>query len=237
MPKGRNTSNAVNASKRGRDDNEGLTDEEKLWKALELFATPPWASRAGCEAARALWPGARVVREPAAGLGHIARPAADYFETILPTDIHDHGPGYELRDWLDPSAWAPEPDCDLIITNPPFGMAEQFVLLGLERARLGVALLVRLTFLEGGKRHAILDGPRATLTQPLIFSERVPMVLGNWNPTASTAAAYAWLFWSKVHEPRPMGWLPPGTRARLSRPTDPQDFGRLRPMSLFDEGT
>lgn len=234
MAKRPNTSTAVMARRRGKDDNEGLTDEEKLWKTLDLFATPPWGARAGLEHAAQLWPDARQLMEPAAGLGHIARPALDHFPLVATFDVHDHGPGYEQRDWLG-SDWPTQPMCDITVTNPPFSIAEEFVLRGLERSRLGVALLLRLPFLEGGERHSILAGPRATLTQVVTFSERLPMTLGSWDPEASSAAAYAWFFWSKIHEPLPPAWFPPGTRDRLWRKDDPQHFGKLNPLPLFPD--
>lgn len=222
------------ARRRGKDDNEGLTDEEKLWKSLDHFCTPPWGARAGLEHAKKLWPDAVHMLEPAAGRGHIARPAAEHFDLVEGSDVHDYGRGYSVVDWLDPRAWD-GPCCDVVATNPPFSIAEEFVLRGLERARLGVALLLRLPFLEGGERHAILDGPKARLTQVVTFSERLPMTLGSWDPEASSAAAYAWFFWSKVHDPLPPAWFPPGTRDRLWRKDDPQHFGKLTALPLFPD--
>lgn len=234
MSKGNNTSTAVMA-RRAPANVDTDTAEQRLHRTLDLFCTPPWAGRSGLEHARKLWPDAKVLREPAAGHGHIARPAAEYFPTVLGSDVHDHGRGYEVRDWLDDAAWPEEPDCDVVATNPPFGIAEQFVTRGLRRARLGVALLVRLAFVESAGRFTLLGGPTARLTQMAIFSERVPMTLGEWDPTASSATAYCWLFWSKVHEPMPPVWFEPGTQRRLSRETDPRDFGRRLPLPLFPE--
>lgn len=235
MAKSPNTSTAVMARRRGRDDNEGLTEEEKLWKTLDFFATPPWGARAGLEHAKLLWPEAKVMREPACGRMHIAAPAEAYFDQVIPSDVHAHDHNTPVRDWLDDSAWPDEPDCDIVFTNPPFGIADQFVLKGLQRARLGVALLLRLAFLEGGERYAILGGDRAQLTQEVTFCERLPMTLGVWDPEASSAAAYGWFYWSKVHEPRPTAWFPPGTRDRLWMRDDPARFGKLNPLPLFPD--
>lgn len=232
---GSHTSTAVMSRRRAADDNEGLSDEERLWKQLDFFATPPFGARAGLEHAKKLWPDAKIMREPACGKMHIAAPAAEYFDEVLPSDVHAHGPGTPVRDWLDDAAWPAEPDCDIVCTNPPFTLAEQFILKGLQRARLGVALLLRLSVLEGVDRHTLLQGPRATLTQVVVFSERVPMTLGEWDPAASSATAYAWFFWSKVHAPLPPAWFPPGTRDRLWRKDDPARFGKPTPMPLFDE--
>lgn len=235
MARAPNTSTAVMARRRGKDDNEGLTDEQKLWKTLDFFATPPWGARAGLEHAKLLWPQAKVMREPACGCMHIATPAEAYFDQVIPSDVHAHSPNTPVRDWLDDSAWPDEPDCDIAFTNPPFGIADQFVIKGLKRARLGVALLLRLAFLEGGERYAILGGEQAQLTQVVTFCERLPMTLGTWDPEASSAAAYGWFFWSKVHDPLAPAWFPPGTRDRLWYRDDPAQFGKRNPLPLFPD--
>lgn len=231
---GGHTSTAVMSRRRAADDNEGLNDEERLWKLLDFFATPPWGARAGLEHAKKLWPQAQIMREPACGKMHIAVPAREYFSEVMPTDVHPHDATTPVRDWLDDAAWPTEPDCDIFMTNPPFQLADQFVIRGLQRSRLGVGLLLRLNVLEGVDRHTLMEGPRATLTQVATFSERLPMTLGVWDPEASSATAYAWFFWSKVHAPMPPAWFPPGTRDRLWRKDDAARFGKLLPMPLFD---
>jgi hypothetical protein len=234
---GAHTSTAVMSRRRAKDDNEGLTDEERLWKQLDHFCTPPWGARAGLERARALWQtgerGLHLV-EPAAGRGHIATPAREYFELVEGFDVHDYGAGFAQRDWMDDGAWGEGECCDVVLTNPPFQLAEEFVIRGLQRARLGVALLLRLAVLEGVDRYSILAGEKAQLTQHVVFSERLPMTLGSWDPDASSATAYAWFFWSKVHDPQPVDWFPPGTRDRLWMRDDPARFGKLTPMPLFE---
>lgn len=231
---GGHTSTAVMSRRRAAEDNEGLNDEERLWKLLDFFATPPWGARAGLEHAKKLWPEARTMREPACGKMHIAMPAQEYFAEVLPTDVHPHDAATPIRDWLDDAVWPEEPDCDIMMTNPPFQLADEFVIKGLQRARLGIGLLLRLNVLEGVDRHTLMEGPRARLTQVATFSERLPMTLGVWDPGASSATAYAWFFWSKVHEPMAPAWFPPGTRDRLWRKDDAARFGKLTPMPLFD---
>lgn len=231
----KNASTAVMARRRAEDDNEGLSEEERLFKRLDHFCTPPWAARAGLEHACRLWDphGLHHMIEPAAGRGHIAKPAEAHIPVVDGYDVHDYGAGYEQRDWLDDGAWPAGPCCDVIASNPPFTLADKFITRGLARARLGVALLLRLSVLEGCERHALLAGPEARLTQVAIFSERVPMTLGSWDPEASSATAYAWFYWSKVHDPLPPAWFGPGTRERLWRPDDAARFGKLSPLPLF----
>jgi hypothetical protein len=64
-----------------------------------------------------------------------------------------------------------------VITNPPFRLAEQFVLRAMRVARRGVAILARTVFLESVGRYKSIY----TKTPPTKFAqfvERVPMVKG-----------------------------------------------------------
>lgn len=229
--KGDASSPAVMARRRGKDDNEGLTEEERIWKQLDLYSTPPWAARAGAEIARDLFPTARSVREPACGYMNIAGPLAEYFDEVIPTDVYPHTPNTPLADFLDEHAWPEEPDCDLIITNPPFVTAELFTRLALKRARLGVGMLVRTVWVESEGRYSLFEGGDHPLTQLCPFSERAAMVMGPWDPNCGSATSYSWLFWVKGAEPKAPRWIPPGTRDRLWLDDDARKYSRPRPLA------
>jgi hypothetical protein len=196
-------------------------------ESLDYFPTPPWAARAGGELIRQIDPGAASCWEPACGERHMAHALADYFPAgVACSDIHDYGGGV-VRDFLDPDV---VPMCgmdafDWIVTNPPFNLGEAFVRQGLKHATRGVAMLLRLNFLEGQKRFDLLFGetPISVLAP---FAERVPMVKGRWDPNASTATAYAWFIWVKGWSSAPLLMpIAPGARARLTRASD-QRFAR-----------
>ena len=208
--------------------------------ALDDFPTPPWATRAGAEIVRELDPRALQVLEPACGRGIMAQVLLEYFPHVVAGDVFDYGRGYPVADFLG-QEWAAPPTQrladyrpDWIFTNPPFNAAEQFVHLGLQRATRGVAILARLQFLEGGGRYRRLFGP----TPPTViaqFVDRAPMVRGRWDPEAGTATAYAWFIWSKLHEPRPFRWIPPGTRERTWHVDDVRRFTEPAPLPLFTQ--
>jgi hypothetical protein len=128
---------------------------------------------------------------------------------------------------------APAGGIDWVITNPPFNLALEFALRGLELAREGVAPLVRSVWLEGAERYRSLFAkhPPAIVAQ---FVERVPMTKGRWDPDASTATAYSRFVWSKL-APAPgetrLMLIPPGQRAAL---TNPGDRGRFAAWSTGD---
>lgn len=207
-----------------------------LYRRLDYFPTPPWAARAGAELIRSLDPDARTVWEPACGEGHMAAPLAESFD-VFASDIHPFGFG-DVANFLDDREFAPPSHADAadwIVTNPPFNAAARFLAVGLRTARRGVALLLRLSFLEGAARYPLFYGA-APLSVCAVFAERVPMTLGRWDPKAASATAYAWFLWRKGEtgaSPRLAG-IPPGTRQRLTRPNDAGRFGWRSDASLLD---
>lgn len=199
-----NTSHAVMAQRHEAHD------------SLDDFPTPPWAGRALCEHVIAPDSLTDTLWEPACNRGFLLRGLRDYFAEVHASDVHDYG-GNLVRDFLFPG---PHPVVDWIITNPPFRLAEQFALRGLEVARTGVALLTRTSFLEGAGRHRTLFTPHppSIVAQ---FVERVPMVKGRCDPKASTATSYCWLVWGvqPSREATEFVWIPP-CRRDLERPDD-----------------
>jgi hypothetical protein len=178
-----NTSSAVMAQRREPKD------------SLEDFPTPPWATRALCKflLERCLiWPG-MVVREPAANRGHMARALGEYFSRVIASDVADYGAGFPLDDFLMPGDLE---TADWTITNPPFRLAEEFLFRALQTTGLGVALLVRTSFLEGIGRHERVFSEAAP-NFILQFSERVVMHKGRLSKDGSTATAYCWMIWIK----------------------------------------
>ena len=142
------------------------------------------------------------------------------FGAVAASDIRDYGfPGTLIDDFLLPR---PATDADWIVTNPPFRLGEQFISLAIERADVGVAMLVRTAFLESADRHAKLFGVRPP-TDILQFVERVPMFKGRLDRHGSTATAYCWLVWRRSQRGYGLSpsstlfhWLAP-CRKRLER--------------------
>jgi hypothetical protein len=193
--------------------------------ALDHFPTPPWATRA---LFRHVLPSLDIERtktawEPACAEGMMAEVIAEIPEIrqVVASDIFDYGYGQAPHDFLhdDPLVRA-----EWIVTNPPFNLAGEFALRALNFATVGVAMLVRTTWIEGiGRYESIFRDRPPTLYAP--FVERVPMVKGRWDPTASTATAYAWACWRQgAHGATRMFWIPPGRRRELTRPDDVARF-------------
>lgn len=188
--------------------------------SLDDFPTPPWATRALCE-----WLeqnigdlSGHIVREPAANRGYMVRPLSEFFATVEASDIHDYGAGFPVSDYLfglevETTNWT--------ITNPPFKLAEQFILRALQQSDRGVAMIVRSAFLEGKSRFDNLFA-KAPPHFVLQFVERAPMCKGKVDPKVSSATAYSWLVWLTDQDEKAdtrLRWIAP-CRKRLEKASD-----------------
>ena len=176
------------------------------------FPTPPWATRALIEHVlenKESTPALRCL-EPACGAGHMAKVLKEYFGEVTSSDAYEYGYG-GVSDFL--LTHYQEAEFDWVITNPPFRLAEQFVLHAMRIARVGVAMLARTVFLESVGRYEAIYSifPPTKFAQ---FVERVPMVKGRLDIRATTATGYAWFVWEKgiVGTPK-LIWIPPCRRS------------------------
>lgn len=200
--------------------------------SLDDFPTPPWATRAGLHmlSTRALdIHQTMTIAEPACNRGYMVRPLREKFADVIATDIHDYGFGYDVRDFtLSTFNKSAAPPCDWVITNPPFNEAAKFAEVALDLARIGVALFVRMQWLEGQDRYRELFSRRPP-TFFFQFTERVlllkgrvvkPGTLNDKGKPYSTATAYGWAVWAPgfTGDTR-LVWIPP-CRERFERAGD-----------------
>jgi hypothetical protein len=193
------------------------------------FPTPPWATRALLEHVLGNEElSSQTCLEPACGAGHMAKVLTEYFCAVDCSDALDYGYGATRDFLLYPRA---ANSVDWIVTNPPFRLAEEFILRSLNIARIGVAILARTVFLEsvGRYNHIFRETPPAIVAQ---FSERVPMLRGRLDRNGSTATGYAWFVWMlKNTEASQLVWIPPCRKA-LERDADYLAMPRERHTSV-----
>lgn len=219
--------------------------------ALDDYPTPPFATRALCEIVlRALVHGSLAhhhgsplagarVWEPAANRGLMAEVLREYAGTVLASDVFDYGVGYPVQDFLgtDPAISTP----DWIVTNPPFRTAEAFARRALAMAAAGVALFVRWQWLESEARYRLFEESPPDLVA--LFSERVCLTRGRWEPDGSTATAYCWVVWRRPPSTAarsavptfPLMLIPPGQKRALTRADDARRFAPPAAAPLFDQ--
>jgi hypothetical protein len=167
---------------------------------LDCYDTPPCAVRALLKVERLphdIW-------EPAAGVGNIVRELQMAGHSVMASDITACGGETLTIDFLNPDVAANSP---CIVSNPPYRLAEEFIVRALDRAPL-VIMLLRLAFLEGGTRSKtralLLDG--GWLARVHVFANRLPMMhRRDWSgKRASSAVPFAWFVWSWQHRGKTM---------------------------------
>lgn len=191
----------------------------KTQDVTDDYPTPPWAVRALVE--YFITPvslASHTVLEPCSGRGYLANTLREYGANVFENDKYDYGnPNSSLGDFLNPDY---HKEADYIITNPPFILAEEFVLKALMLARHMVCVFERTNFLEGKGRHERLFSK----TPPsfiLPFVERVQMARGRLVPKMASVTPYSWFVWfvgDEVSYPK-VKWIPP-CRNRLEKPED-----------------
>jgi hypothetical protein len=140
-----------------------------------------------------------LIWEPACGVGNIVKILRDAGHQVIASDLNNRGcpDSMSAIDFLFPLV-VPIIECDAIVTNPPYSLAEEFVYTALERASL-VIMLLRLAFYESTRRARLLDS--AGLIRIHVFANRLPMMhrAGWTGRRASSAMAFAWFVWSRNH--------------------------------------
>lgn len=148
------------------------------------------------------------VWEPAVGRNAIGRVLEAAGLEVVKTDLHDWGlPGVAGgRDFLREE----QPLAPNVVTNPPFSLAERFVHHALDLGAAKVALFLRLSFLEGGKRRESLFLKRPPV-RVWVMSKRRTLWRADDPEAKETggALAFAWFVWSRHNRQAPqVGWIP-----------------------------
>lgn len=154
----------------------------------DFYPTPSWATK---ELLKRI-PVGGMVLEPCVGEHDIALPLNmdDRVLGVLTNDLDRQRTARFHEDATDPAWWKALGPIDWVITNPPFCVADQIVPLAVKHARRGVAMLLRLTYLEP------CEGRGAWLAKyppnELIVLPRISFT-GDGNTDSVTCAWMVWL--------------------------------------------
>lgn len=147
------------------------------------------------------------VWECACGAGHLSKRMRELGVKVYSSDLIDRGYGTPGIDFLAMgNLIAP-----VIITNPPYRYALEFVEHAIELGAERVCMFLKLTFLEGVKRQRLFQKyPPHTVA---VFTKRI-QVARNADPEMfkkSSAACYAWFIWDKGYTGAPkITWINKG---------------------------
>ncbi|MEO9127900.1 MAG: hypothetical protein ABI262_24915 [Microcoleus sp.] len=146
------------------------------------------------------------ISEPCAGDGAIVDVLCDEHTTNVYTN--DIDPQWHCDSNFDASnrdTWEHWRDFNRLpnwtITNPPFNQAHLILPLAYEYSAVGVAFLLRLSYLEpagerGGNRGEWLQSHSQNLSNLIIFGQPRPSFTGNNKTDLCTVA---WMVWMKHH--------------------------------------
>jgi hypothetical protein len=149
--------------------------------------------------------------EPACGTGNISKVLKDEFNLqVYSTDLVDRGYGDGQLNFLQ-TLQLPRDDINLILTNPPFKYAEEF----LEQAMKILHITGRyiaflpLTFLEGKSRYELFARHKPTTV--FIHSSRQGCdSQGRFEFKNGGARCYCWIVWDKNYKgDTVIKWIPP----------------------------
>jgi hypothetical protein len=162
----------------------------------DLYETPPEATAALMGAEKL--PG--CIWEPACGPGSIVRSLRGAGHMVYATDLVDYdSPDQDEAGWDFLMEQKSPLGAEMIVSNPPFKNAADFVRKGLSLCPR-VAFLMRLAFLEGVGRSDIIDG--GSLARVLVFRNRLPLMhRAGWSgPISTNTIAFAWFIFDIAHK-------------------------------------
>ena len=176
-------------------------------KSKDFYPTPAWATQALVDNE----PFRGMIWEPACGDWAMAK-VLEKRNLVRGNDLHNHGYGDGIRDFL--QATTMPYGCTNIVTNPPYSLADEFVLHALKLGPRKVAFLLRLSFLEGVWRQKNLF-KRYPPARIWVFSERITFYRKGAKRKGSGTLAYAWFIWEKNYRgPTEIEWLPLGYKPK-----------------------
>lgn len=122
----------------------------KTRDALDRYYTPKWATEALLERVRVVGP----VVEPCVGIGNIASVLKRAGHVLSTNDIDKDVEAHTRLDATEKSYWTKNRRAAWVISNPPFSLAASIIPLAYNAALTGVAMLLRLSYLEPCQNRA-----------------------------------------------------------------------------------
>lgn len=173
----------------------------------DYYATDPKTTKLFLDETQNLFKDVKMIYEPCCGEGHLAKVVLDYFkegQLLVVTDLIDRGYGVGGIDFLNSDF---NPNADLIITNPPFSLVNDFIKIGLEKTNRYLVYLCKIQLLETVGRKKLLE--ESPLKYVYVHSKRQATwkngkeVDENGKPW-STTMCLAWFVWDKEYDGEPI---------------------------------
>lgn len=186
---------------------KNITVKRLVASGPDFYPTPAWATQALLDYVSfegEVW-------ECACGDGAMSKVLQSAGLGVYSSDLYDRGFGDTGVDFLKSEV------CFFrnIVTNPPFSLAEDFILHALTLAKEKVAIFSRLAILESARRYRNIF-KTSPPTRILVFSERVTLYPDGVVTAGTSTIAYSWLVWDKQDDGSicTLSWISPGRKPR-----------------------
>lgn len=170
----------------------------------DYYATDPQTVKSFLNKSISEFLDVKSVWENACGEGYLSEVLKEYFDcNIINTDLVDRGYCDTTVDFLNSGF---NPKADLIITNPPFSLVNDFVKVGLQKTNRYLVYLCKIQLLETVKRKKILE--ESPLKYVYVHSKR-QATWKNGEPLDpngkkwATTMCLAWFVWDKQYKGEP----------------------------------
>ena len=172
----------------------------------DFYATNPQTVKDFLKVAGKEFECVKTIWENCCGEGHLAEVVKEYFKEnlICTTDLIDRGYGVGDIDFLNSDF---NPNADLIITNPPFSLVNDFIVKGLEKTNRYLVYLCKIQMLETVGRKEILES--SPLKHIYVHSKRQATwkdgkELDPQGKKWATTMCLAWFVWDKEYKGEPI---------------------------------
>ena len=175
----------------------------KRFSPFDFYETPVWATKEILD--RIDLSKYKTILEPCAGHGAISNLISNCIASdIREDDLVVGGKGKDIFTY-------PDNFCDVVITNPPYNIAQEVVEHSLKVAKNKVIMLLKLSFLESVSRYEFFKN--TPLKTVYVFCKRVNMYPHGVEQKGSGAIAYAWYEWDLEYEGKPtIEWINENTK-------------------------
>jgi hypothetical protein len=178
---------------------------DSLREVDDYYATDPVAAEFLCEIEYSVLHFSKTVWECACGEGHLSRVFEKEGLNVVSTDLVDRNYGVTGVDFFSTTKeFVEENKIDVIVTNPPFSKALEFVKHAHSIIPVYgyVMMFLRLQFMEGQKRREFFD-----MYPPVriwVSSKRITCAKNAdfeyMRKNGGSAMCFAWFVWNKLSE-------------------------------------
>jgi len=165
----------------------------------DFYPTPPHAT----EALLSVEKFNGTILEPACGQGHISKVLESKGYNVTSRDLFEYGYGEQGNDFL---FFQQANSFDNVITNPPYTIAKEFIETALYVSRNKVAMLLKLSFLEGVTRQRFFK--ETPFKKIYVFSRRISLTRLGEPMVNKGMITFAWFIWDKQYDGEPtIDWV------------------------------